>query len=278
MVVWRFLILDLGGQMVSTTKRFDFDELFSLFSPVFAKVELSDSLKASIESLAALYQLSPKDMSIVVLASLEENGSVNEQELYEFARELYEENNTLKQHGTVNQNEREIVRETPLTKVDELVAYFETTSPRQFLIDIANGAEPSINDLYIVEQILFQQKLSPSVVNVLLHYVMIHSDFRLNKSHIEKIASHWARKNIKTAKEAMEICIKEKKQYSKWNNQKKDQNMKNYHEVPNGKLLSLYLLESSHHQLIRLTQILGYQRDEDTIAHLLNEAYKKYKY
>jgi replication initiation and membrane attachment protein len=263
---------------VSTIKKFDFDELFSLFSPVLAKVELSDSLKASIESLAALYHLSPKDMSIVVLASLEENGSVNEQELYEFARDLYEKNNTLRQYGTVDRNERKIVKETLLTKEDELVAYFETTSPRQFLIDIANGAEPSKNDLYIIEQILFNQKLSPSVVNVLLHYVMIHSDFRLNKNYIEKIASHWARKNINTAKEAIEICKKENKQYSKWNNQKRVKNKKDYQEVPNGKLLSLNLLESSHHQLIRLTQILGYQRDEDTIAHLLNEAYKKYKY
>jgi replication initiation and membrane attachment protein DnaB len=149
-------------------------------------------------------------------------------------------------------------------------------SSRQFLIDISNGAEPSINDLIIVEDILFNQKLSPSVVNVLLYYVLLKSDYQLNRKYIEKIASHWARKNIKTAKEAMDICINENRQSTNRKNQKKSQYQKNFQKVPRGKLLNLFLLDSSHHQLTRLTLLLGYQRDEDTIAHLLNEAYKKY--
>jgi hypothetical protein len=85
-----------------------------------------------------------------------------------------------------------------------------------------------------------------------------------------------ARKNIKTAKEAMDFCIKEFRQSTNRKSQIVSHYQKNVQKVPRGKLRNLFLLDSLHHQLTRLTLLLDYQRDEDTIAHLLNEAYKKY--
>jgi replication initiation and membrane attachment protein len=265
-------------QYVSNKINFDIEKLFSVISPFsfFTKETCSDQVKEILENIADKYQLSPKEMSNVVLASFDDYG-LNEEELEKFARDLYELKNNPLSHGIVDRKERYIAEEEePQSKEDKLIDYFQTTSPRQFLTDLSNGAKPSINDLIIIEDILFNQRLSPGVVNVLLYFVMIKSDFQLNRNYIEKIANHWARKNIKTAKEAMDFCKKQNRHNSNLNNQKKGSYQKSHQKVPRGKLLNLFLLDSTHHQLTRLTQLLGHQRDEETIAHLLNEAYQKY--
>ena len=76
----------------------------------------------------------------------------------------------------------------------------------------SGGGEPSRADLQIIEEVMLKQKLTPGVMNVLLEYVMIMTDMKLSKSYVEKIASHWSRKNVKTVKEAMELAKKEYKQ------------------------------------------------------------------
>ncbi|MFK4997495.1 DnaD domain protein [Bacillus sp. N9] len=76
----------------------------------------------------------------------------------------------------------------------KLIHYLETVSPRQLLIDLSDGAAPAKADLHAVEDILFQQKLLPGVVNVLIHYVALKTDMKLTKNYLEKIASHWSRK------------------------------------------------------------------------------------
>ncbi|HYK71725.1 MAG TPA: DnaD domain protein [Pseudoneobacillus sp.] len=261
--------------MSNTMNPFDFDELSSLLNSSLVKVNFTESLIETIRQLAFLYSLSSIEMSKVVQASLELDGFINEDKLRNVAREYYKFAVTNSTQGIVDQKERERnIEDEPKTKEEEIRVYFETTSPRQMLKDLASGAEPAISDLQIVEQIIFKQKLSPGVVNVLLHSLLISSDFKLNKNHIEKIASHWSRKQVKTAKEAMELAKKEREHLVSLTNNKP---AKNYQEVPNGKLLSLFLADSSHHQLTRLTQILGFQKDDETIAQLLNEAYQKYK-
>ncbi len=89
------------------------------------------------------------------------------------------------------------------------------------LTDLSGGAEPSKGDLQIIEGVMFNQKLSPGVVNVLIQYVMLKSDMKMTKSYVEKIASHWARKKIQTAKAAMDLAKNEHKQYMEWADGKK---------------------------------------------------------
>jgi replication initiation and membrane attachment protein len=96
----------------------------------------------------------------------------------------------------------------------------ETISPRQLLIEISGGAEPSMSDLQLIEDIMFQQKLLPGVVNVLIYYVMLRTNMKLSKKYVEKIASHWARKKVRTVKEAMELAKQEAKTYQSWADEK----------------------------------------------------------
>jgi replication initiation and membrane attachment protein len=259
------------------SKSFDLDACFSGIASFITINDLSDSVKATIENIATFYLISPEEMTGIIISAVNVDGTINEEELIKVASDYYEFSKDTLHHRIADRVEKDIVEKVPQTNEEKLIAYFETTSPRQFLEFLANGAKPSQVDLNIVEQIMIHQKLSPGVMNVLLHYVLNVADMKLIKNYIEKIASHWARKNIQTVKEAWDVCINENKQYRSWIHPTKLQSTKKYQEVPNGKLLNLFLLESSHRQLIYLTNAFGFQKDEQTIAHLLNEAYIRNK-
>ena len=114
------------------------------------------------------------------------------------------------------------INKEPETQEEKLIYYFETTSPLQYLRDISGGAEPSKADVKIIEDVMFEQKLNPGVVNVLIDNVMRKTDMKLTKNYVEKIASHWARKNIKTVKDAMDLAKMEHRQYLEWAEGKKN--------------------------------------------------------
>ena len=92
---------------------------------------------------------------------------------------------------------------------------FENTTPYDFLKMKNKGVEPSNRDLRIIEGLMVDLELSPSVVNVLVDYVLRKNNNKLNKEYIETIGIQWRRSNIKTATEAMEIAKKENNKMTK---------------------------------------------------------------
>ena len=103
-----------------------------------------------------------------------------------------------------------------LTKLEKLTQYFKTTAPEQFLLDISGGVAPSKQELQIINELRTQQKLPDEVINVLMDSVLRICDMKLPKRYIEKVASHWVRKKIKTVEEAMNIAKIEYEQYQTW--------------------------------------------------------------
>jgi len=188
------------------------------------KKALTKKVKNAISNLAFLYNIDVMQMKNIVMSAVAEDNEINIEELRKAARDWYQFQYNDKLPSLVDRTQpmnHQTHKVEPRTKEEELMRYVETTSPRQFLKDISGGAEPSKSDLQIVEDVMFQQKLLPGVINVLLQYVMLKSDMKLTKSYVEKIASHWARKKIKTAKEAFELARSEHRQYTEWAEGKK---------------------------------------------------------
>ncbi|MFL6561303.1 MAG: DnaD domain protein, partial [Bacillus sp. (in: firmicutes)] len=69
--------------------------------------------------------------------------------------------------------------------------------------------EPSNANLKTLEEIMIKYKLPPGVVNVLIEVTMRKTDMKFTKGFVESIASHWARKQVKTVKEAMDLAKNE---------------------------------------------------------------------
>ncbi|HEY9578087.1 MAG TPA: DnaD domain protein, partial [Pseudobacillus sp.] len=217
--------------------QFDFSLLeSSLQGVIVSKSAMTPIVKETIVKLAHLYGIEPLEMKNLLLTAVDEKDEIDIEVLRKSARDWYqlERNEKLPELIYLSQPEAlRTVQSEPSTKEEELIHYLETVSPRQLLIDIS-GILPSSSDMQVIEGVLFQYKLPAGVVNVLIQYVMLKTDMKLTKSYVEKIASHWARKKVKTVKDAMELAKNEHRQYAEWakNKQKPKQRVIRTEKLP----------------------------------------------
>lgn len=198
---------------------FDFDLLLAGLSETLVPRRLiTKPVKEAIYNLSYLYGIDPLEMKNLLLSSIdEETGEIDIEKLRKEAKDWYQLENHDRLPMLVDKIQPAIYREgpdQPKTREEKLIHYLENTSPRQLLSDFQGGGEPSAADLKIVEDVMFTKKLSPGVVNVLLHYVLNQANMKLSKAYVDTIASHWARKEIKTVKEAIELIKKEGQKFS----------------------------------------------------------------
>jgi len=202
---------------------FDFDfELFyaGLSDVVIPKKAITAKVKQAIQKLAFIYQIDPITMKDLMMNVIDEDDMINLEKLRKAARDWYqlEYHNTLPSlvEKTQPANLKQFTDKNPSSKEEQLIQQLENVSPKAMLTDLSGGAEPSVSDLRIVEDVMFKQQLTPGVTNVLLYYVLLKTDMKLNRKYVEKIASHWARKQVKTVSAAMELAKEEHRQYQNW--------------------------------------------------------------
>ncbi len=82
--------------------------------------------------------------------------------------------------------------------------------PVSFLQAKQNGAEVSLNDRKILEDLSMKMHFSNEVINVLIEYVLKKSQNKLVKNFVDMVAGEWARDNVTTKEDA----IKETKKRS----------------------------------------------------------------
>ncbi|PLR77767.1 Replication initiation and membrane attachment protein [Bacillus sp. V3-13] len=207
------------------TEFFNFELLTAgLQESLVPKKALNKKVKEAVSNLSFLYGIDPIQMKSIILSAVTAEDEIDIEELRKAARDWYQFEHQDKLPSLVDRLQPAVhltAAAEPKTQEEQLVHYLETTSPRQLLKDISGGAEPTKTDLQIIEEVMFQQKLLPGVTNVLIQYVLLKTNMKLTKGYIEKIASHWARKKIKTVKEAMELAISEHRQYQEWADSKK---------------------------------------------------------
>jgi replication initiation and membrane attachment protein len=204
---------------------FDFDLMMThLSNLIVPKEAITEDLKEIIGKLAFIYKIEPLEMSKRIERAYIQRDKIEKEELRKEVQDwyLFEHEDRFPtlvfryqplQYQTQNDKE-------PSDDEGKIVQAFETYSPAELLEEMAGGAKPALSDLKVIEGIMFEQKLPAGVVNVLIDYVMSINDKKLNKNHVEKIAGHWARKKVKTAREAMQLARTEHKKYQDWVQQK----------------------------------------------------------
>ncbi|HET7627830.1 MAG TPA: replication initiation and membrane attachment family protein [Bacillales bacterium] len=217
-----------GGQHVSvSSEAFDFEEMMTHLSGLIVPKEaITETVKEAAAKLAFVYNITPMEMSKrIERAFVEGGGALEIERLRKEVEQWYafENDNTLPSLSFRTQplNHQTMANKVPQTEEEKIIRAFETYSPAELLEQIAGGAKPALSDLRIVESIMFEQKLPPGVVNVLIDYVMTTNDMKLNRNYVEKIASHWARKKVNTVEQAMALARSEHRKYQDWVRQKR---------------------------------------------------------
>lgn len=219
-------VIEANGNQLSQNypfyyEQFDFNLLMSgLSENLIPSSSVTAEVKEVIAKLAFLYHLSPLDMQKVVILALDDNMQVSQDRLKKAAADYYKltlSKEAPKLEKTFVQKEQQMPEK--ISKEQELQLYLETTPPLQVLKDINNGKEPLPSSVQLAEDLIVKHGMPVGVVNVLLEYVMLTTDMKLPRKYVERIADHWMRKNLKTAKEAMDLARTERDKYTKWKNE-----------------------------------------------------------
>ncbi|MCZ0704452.1 replication initiation and membrane attachment protein [Natronobacillus azotifigens] len=187
-----------------------------------------------MEQMTVLYQLTSVELEKAILWALTSENQLDPNEFKAACLDLAQIiPSTTVESNQVNQKEKVVdsnSKKDKKTKQEQFIETMETISPKQLLEDLSHGNQASNQDLKMIADVMDKQGIPPAVMNVLIHYVMLKTDMKLTKSYLEKIASHWARKNVKTAHQAMTLAKSEHNKYQQWGNKKT-----NYKSFSSGK-------------------------------------------
>ena len=197
-------------QKLNINSSFDINFLIETMPKSINNKIFTKDLQELIINLAYLYDIDAVKMQNILRVCINENGSVNREELRKTARNHYQFDHsgllpTLTTHAQPEYLRKPIGDNSKLSK---MIYTFETISPYDFLRSKHNGAEPVKRDVKLLEDLIVDYKLKPGVVNVLIDYVLKTNDNKINRSLVETIAGQWSRKKIETVEDAMEIAKK----------------------------------------------------------------------
>ncbi|AGK55164.1 replication initiation and membrane attachment protein [Bacillus sp. 1NLA3E] len=265
-----------GIQIEQNTFNFELLET-GLSESLVPKKALTKKVKEAISNLGFLYEIDAIQMKNIVLSAMTEHDEINLEELRKSARDWYQFNYQDSLPSLIERTHPPLYQSKtiePQTQEDKLIHYFDTTSPLKFLSDLAGGAEASNADIKIIEDVMFNQKLLPGVINVLIHYVMLKMDMKLTKGYVEKLASHWARKEVKTVKAAMELALNEHKQYQQWASGENKNKKKTSKKPIRTELLPDWFNEESNKQEVKQKDVNNKDSDFETRKRALEEKIK----
>lgn len=203
---------------LNINSNFDFNFLISSMpknidvNKVFTK-----EIKELIINLSFIYDIDAVKMSNIIKGCFNERGTINKEELRKSARNYYQFDNGGILPTIIDNSQPEYLRKPvgDSSKRAKMIYTFETISPREFLINLNNGNDPTRRDLKLVEDLLIDYKLKPGVVNVLLDYILNVNEKKLTRGLVETLAGEWQRLGIETVEEAMNIAEKEFKKRRK---------------------------------------------------------------
>ena len=214
---------------LNINSNFDFNFLISSMPKNLDTSKMfSRDIKELIINLSFIYDIDAIKMANIVKVSLNDNGTINRENLRKNSRNFYQFNNGGLLPTIIDNNQPEYLRKPigDTSRRAKMIYTFETISPRELLINKNNGNEPTRRDLKLIEDLLVDYKLKPGVVNVLLDYAINVNNKKLTRGFVETIAGEWQRKGIETVEDAMNNCEKVHKKSSKRNYKEDNVNMK----------------------------------------------------
>lgn len=214
---------------LNINSNFDFNFLISSMPKNLDTNKMfSKDIKELIINLSFIYDIDAIKMANIIKVSLNENGTINRENLRKNSRNFYQFNNGGLLPTIVDNNQPEYLRKPigDTSKRAKMIYTFETISPRELLINKNNGNEPTRRDLRLIEDLLVDYKLKPGVVNVLLDYAINVNNKKLTRGFVETIAGEWQRKGIETVEDAMNNCEKVHKKTARKNYKDENANMK----------------------------------------------------
>ncbi|WP_053218949.1 replication initiation and membrane attachment family protein [Virgibacillus senegalensis] len=209
---------------------------------------LTTANKKLIQQMTVLYDLPVQDLESAVMWAINEDNQLDAKEFKSACHDLFQAKARPADIKLVEKQagnpKAEKAAEAPESKEEQFVRMLEEISPKELLEDLSGGNQASAQDLKTIRDVMTQQGLTPGVMNVLVHYVLLKTDMKLSKAYLEKIASHWARKKVTTVKQAMALAKSENQKYQQWGSAKQN----NYRKPAKKEVIPDWFKERKGHQ------------------------------
>ncbi len=187
---------------------FDKGTFFQIFSEkysirgekVFSKSEINE-----IERIATLMGLDEESMADAVYRTL--SSSIDGKPEFQFENLIQTAKDEVRfpSLGKIKPKKSNVSSDTPIA---DKIRLCETKSPFEFLSIKQNNTEPVPSDIALINRLSSRLGLPPSVINVLVDYVLQVKDNTLPAAFTEKIGASLARANIDNALDAMNFLTK----------------------------------------------------------------------
>src|SRR5699024_7919220 len=179
---------------------------------------LTSENKERITQVMHLYDLDINEVEKSVLWALTDENELDLDEFHAACHDLFKVKHndvTIKLTDKSQSTPKPKLKSSqPESKEELLIQRLETISPKDLLEDLSSGSNASESDMKLVRDVMLKQGLKTPVMNVLIHYVLLQSNMQLSRAYLEKIASHWSRANLSSAKEAMEFAKLQNQPYN----------------------------------------------------------------
>lgn len=217
--------IDLPDSRIEMETVLDFDWLRDQMKTRMLPIEAiftRDNMQL-INHMAVLYSLSTTEVEKILQWSIDSDHRLDREAFKEACLDAVDIKPSKKQVITQRDRLKQSSNESDVkkSKRERYIEQMKTISPKDLLEDLSNSRTASTQDLKMIAGIMDQHNLSGGVMNVLIHYVMIKTDMKLTKAYLEKIASHWSRKQVKTVEAAMRLAKEEHEKYQEWDKGKK---------------------------------------------------------
>ncbi|PTX63190.1 replicative DNA helicase loader DnaB [Melghirimyces profundicolus] len=187
----------------------------------------TERVEEEVREIRFLYQLDDWDLIRAIQNPyVTQQGKIDTERLRSFVRSQYRmrfgsspvvvDRKQLDQPGegrppsrTVEKGRSPVSHSRDESEEDRHFRMLNEVSPVELLKHFQKGKMIPRADLELVEDLTNHYGLPTGVINVLLEYVLYSHDYKLPRPLVEKIAGHWARKNVQTVKEAREMARKE---------------------------------------------------------------------
>lgn len=197
-----------------------FDMIRSRLKTVIPDEAWTDEVKRQIQEIRFFYGLSDPDLLRALQNPyITRGGEIDIERLRQFVKKEYrlqyggppmlKKKALLSGNGIEMPPPEPIEASEPMTEEEKHIRELEQLSPLELLSYFQDGMRIPDADVELVTRLKHEYGLPHGVINVLLEYVLYTNDYKLPKALVEKIAGHWKRRKVRTAREAMEIARRE---------------------------------------------------------------------
>ncbi len=161
-----------------------------------------------IHSMVNLYKLNENEICDIILATTDNNSLATRIDAQTFRRKCSE----YKRMPLPVKKASSATKKSSISKKAEMLNELD---PREFLMIRKENNELTIQDKKLIDDLKIISKLNDGVINVLLDYVLIKQNGKLNRPYVMKIASSLFEQDINTTEKAMDYFYKIKNGKSK---------------------------------------------------------------